>query len=50
MISDALVAPGAWALLGEEVSSSAAAWLTTGLFWLQNRLRVGGQRRCGRSG
>ena len=23
MISDALVAPGAWALLGEEVSSSA---------------------------
>ena len=29
MISDALVAPGATAL-GEEVSSSGAAWLTTG--------------------
>ena len=37
-------------MLGEEVSSSGAAWLTTGLFWLQNRPRVGGQRRCGRSG
>ncbi len=36
--------------MGEEVSSSGAAWLTTGLFWLQNRLRVRGQRRCGRSG
>ena len=50
MISDALVAPGARALLGEEVSWSGAAWLTTGLLWLQNRLRVGGRRRCGRSG
>jgi hypothetical protein len=50
MISDALVAPGERALLGEEVSSSAAAWLTTGVLWLQNRPRVGGQRRCGRSG
>ena len=36
-------------LLGEEVPWSGAAWLTTGLFWLQNRPRVRGRRRCGRS-
>jgi hypothetical protein len=35
---------------GRRSSSSGATCLTAGLFWLQNRLRVRGQRRCRHSG
>jgi hypothetical protein len=45
-----LEAPNTSALRGRRSSSSGAACLTAGLSWLQNRLRVRGQRRCGRSG